>query len=134
MSRELTFLESYIYLLKERFGENLDVQINIQEKYLDQHIVPLSLQMLVENAIKHNIASSQHPLHIEIGIDTDEQLFVKNNLQKKEQLTPSNKIGLQNIMNRYQLIANQRIKIDETVENFIVKLPLLSLKLIKTGH
>lgn len=127
LTKELEFLDSYVYLLKERFGDNLKMNIDIESKHKDKFIVPLSLQMLVENAIKHNITSSEFPLKIDIMVKDKDIITVKNNLQRKEDLGNSNKIGLQNIKNRYQLIADLSIKIEETIDSFIVELPLITV-------
>ena len=122
---ELKFLDSYNCLLKERFGENLHIKINVPDIFLQNKIVPLSLQMLFENAIKHNIVSSRHPLHIEVSIEEGNQLVVKNNLQYKKQDTNSTKIGLDNIKRRYRLVTQKEVKVITSKDTFIVILPLL---------
>lgn len=128
LSEELEFLKSYIFLLKERFGDNLVVKIDIpQEKYTNK-IVPLSLQILMENAIKHNIISSQKPLEIVLEMDDDGKLVVRNNLQRKNQVMNSTKVGLQNIKNRYGFFTDKTVDVQVTAESFVVMLPLLSMK------
>ena len=125
LSEEFTFLEAYVFLLKERFGDNLQVHINIEKEHLTTQIVPLSLQILFENAIKHNIISTQQPLVIEVFIERDNKLIVKNNLQKKNQVMSTTKVGLQNIKNRYQFLSDKLVEIIVTTNAFIVSLPLL---------
>ena len=94
------------------------------------YIVPLSIQMLIENAVKHNIISSSRPLNIEIKIE-GKFLVVKNNLQIKSFKTESTKVGLDNINKRYKLMANQNITVNETKDTFIVKLPLIKMNELK---
>ncbi len=128
LSEELEFLHAYIFLVKERFGENLKVDLRIPEGAYDRQIIPLSLQILIENAIKHNVVSSQHPLYLELYFDETERLCVRNNLQKKKQNMPSTKIGLQNIKNRYAFFTNEEVMVEESEAYFTVCLPLISVK------
>jgi two-component system, LytTR family, sensor kinase len=125
LSKELDFLNAYIFLLKERFGENLHIHIDPNtEGVLEKDILPLSLQILFENAIKHNIISAQRPLTIEVSVEND-MLIVKNNLQKKNQIQEGTGFGLQNIKNRYKLLCNKNVEVIITQQSFIVSLPLL---------
>ncbi len=94
-------------MLKERFGENLHIEMHIPESAKRQQMVPLSLQILFENAIKHNIISSDKPLKIEVFTENG-HLVVQNNLQKKKQTMPSTKVGLENIRNRYAFFSNEK--------------------------
>jgi len=129
LKEELEFLHSYIFLLKERFEENLHVVINIPEQQLSLQIVPLSLQILFENAIKHNIISSKKPLLIEVFVDESGRLIVQNNLQQKKQRMDSTKVGLQNIKNRYRFFSDEAVEVLSTATSFIVALPLIDHKL-----
>jgi two-component system, LytTR family, sensor kinase len=125
LSNELDFIKAYMFLLKERFGENISVQIaSNTEGGLEREIVPLSLQILFENAIKHNIISTAQPLLIEVSIEND-RLIVKNNLQRKNQVQEGTGVGLENIKNRYRLICNKEVDIIVTQQSFMVSLPLL---------
>ncbi len=132
LSNELDFIKAYMFLLKERFGDNISVKITpdtVQrtpngEGVYEKEIVPLSLQILFENAIKHNIISSAQPLLIEIFVEND-KLIVKNNLQRKNQVQEGTGFGLQNIKNRYRLICNKEVDIIVTQQSFMVALPLL---------
>jgi len=127
LEEELEFVNNYIYLFKIRFPENLHVTEEIDKKYYNLNIAPLTLQILVENAIKHNVVSKAHPLNIEIYIENGISIVVKNNLQLKETLEKSTKTGLQNISRRYQYLGNRKIDIITTAKNYMVAVPLISV-------
>ncbi|MDP2114958.1 MAG: histidine kinase [Bacteroidota bacterium] len=120
---ELRFLESYIFLQKIRFGTNLDVQIDVNAKNLK--VIPLSLQMLVENAIKHNEISDKKPLQIRIFTTDDQFLVVENRLQKKSGSEGSGS-GIQNISDRYKFFTEKEMTINFNLEHFRVSIPLLT--------
>jgi hypothetical protein len=122
---ELDVLRAYGFLLKTRFGKNLDIHIDVPDEKLRQRIVPLSLQLLMENAIKHNIVSSEKPLLINVFAENG-HLVVSNNLQVKNQLAESTGIGLNNIRNRYKLLGDDEVKVSESGENFTVAIPLIA--------
>ena len=130
ISDELEFLNAYVFLLKERFGENLNIDIDIPQKYYQSKIVPLSLQILFENVIKHNIISTQKPLMIKVSIEKD-KLIIKNNLQKKNQVISSTSMGLQNIKNRYQFFTKKEVDVIVTADSFLVALPLVDHMVIE---
>lgn len=120
---ELKFIESFIYLLKIRFSDRIIVTINLTE--LEQMVIPpLALQLLIENAIKHNSISSQSPLFINISQEAD-HLVVKNNLQRKEVIIRPSGIGLKNIQSRYSFLTDKKVVITQEEDSFIVKLPIL---------
>lgn len=124
VKEELDFLQAFCFLLKERFGENIRIEIAVPE-YLENHrIIPLSMQMLFENAIKHNIISSSSPLTIQVRAE-GKQLIISNNLQRKKQIMDSTKVGLQNIKNRYSFYTQKTVEVTEDKNLFIVKLPLI---------
>jgi two-component system LytT family sensor kinase len=125
LQSEIEFMEPYIFLLKKRFPESVRVSVDIPEKYLEWHLPPVALQMLIENAIKHNIASKTKPLFIKIFVNDQENLVVSNNLQLKLPDNESTNLGLRNISQRYDLIAGKNIEIIETAESFSVLLPLI---------
>ncbi len=125
LQKELDFIYSYVFLQKERFKENLDVAFDIPESYLSHQIIPLSLQILFENAIKHNIASRKKPLKIKVFVAGD-KLIVQNNLQRKEQVMHSTKVGLENIKTRYQYFTKETVQIEETSAHFMVHIPLIT--------
>ncbi|MCZ8214886.1 MAG: histidine kinase [Cyclobacteriaceae bacterium] len=125
VGEELQFIESYLYILRERFEVGLQVSITISEGTRQTLLPPLALQVLVENAVKHNIVSASRPLSIEIKNENN-FIIVKNNLQQKQSLgNESSRSGLNNIQERYTLLANKEIVIEKTVTDFIVKLPVL---------
>jgi len=121
---ELEVLHAYAFLLKTRFGNNLEINIEVAPEKLNKKIVPLSLQLLMENAIKHNIVSSDKPLKIEV-MALNGNLVVSNNLQKKNQVLESTGIGLDNIRNRYKLLSEKMVEVKENENNFTVSIPLI---------
>jgi two-component system, LytTR family, sensor kinase len=126
---ELTFVESYLFLLQIRYGQNLIVQKDIEPTYPDEfYVAPASLQMLIENAIKHNIISKSHPLKIHL-YSTHGAIVVSNNLQEKQVKEQSTKRGLLNIQNRYRLMTDEVVKIEKTLSEFKVEIPLLQIAL-----
>jgi two-component system, LytTR family, sensor kinase len=124
LKEELDVLRAYGFLLKTRFGNNLDIDINVPEGKLNKNIVPLSLQLLMENAIKHNIVSMDKPLKIDVYA-VNGRLVVSNNLQRKNQLNESTGMGLENIRNRYKLLSDKLVEVTESENNFTVSIPLL---------
>lgn len=122
---ELDVLEAYGFLLKTRFGNNLHIDISVPAEKLKNNIVPLSLQLLMENAIKHNVVSSDRPLTIEVYA-LNGSLVVRNNLQKKNQLSESTGIGLSNIRNRYKLLGDKQVMVAENDNSFTVSIPLIA--------
>jgi two-component system, LytTR family, sensor kinase len=128
LREEINFVEDYLFLQQIRFGKNLLYKQNIDEQYQSWLVAPLALQMLMENAIKHNIISSSKPLVIEISTNKDQFLVVKNNLQKKENEDSSTKVGLQNIIDRYKFLTQKNVEISITSDAFIVSLPLLKIE------
>ena len=127
LEEELDFVNAYVAIQKERFLDSLKVNINVSQQYTYKKIIPLSLQLLIENAIKHNIISTKKPLTITIDIDERNHLIrITNNLQKKSNVLHSTKVGLENIIERYRLISNTKtVKIETTETYFRVSIPLL---------
>ncbi len=122
--REMDFANSYIQLNKLRFGDNFQVNIEVINNSGDKKIAPLTLQLLIENAIKHNIISKTKPLKIQIMAD-EHELIVSNNLQLKKTKEYSNNMGLKNIISRYEFLTDKKITITTTESEFIVKIPLI---------
>ena len=125
VAEELAFAKTYMNLLKMRFENSITYEIPANFDNLDAKVVPLSLQLLLENTIKHNVVSEQKPLHIKIYIENN-YLIVENNLQKKEVLGDRKGVGLQNIVNRYGLISGRKMLIEESPTFFKVKIPILT--------
>lgn len=125
LSQELEFIESYYGLLKTRYGGAVKMRINIDRQYLSYLIPSLSLQLLVENAVKHNTVSKKYPLTIEIFTSGENKLVVNNNLQRKVSLSHSNGMGLQNIKAKYELLQCPGFQVMDGERNFTVVLPLI---------
>jgi len=121
---ELKFAQSYIHIQSERFGDNLKVNWAIPDAYLNKMVVPMSLQLLLENAIKHNVISKAKPLLINVEV-MDNHLVINNKIQPKSTQLPSTKVGLKNIEKRYELISGKAIQLSNNGEQFEVSLPLL---------
>jgi hypothetical protein len=125
VSEELAFAKTYMNLLKMRFENSLFYEMPQEHVNVDDKVVPLSLQLLLENTVKHNIVSEQKPLHIRIKI-VDQNLIIENDLQKKEVLGDRKGVGLQNIINRYGILTHRKVQIEETNNQFSVSLPILT--------
>jgi len=130
LATELRFIRSYFHLQRTRYGNGLTMQIDVADSWLDARIPPLTLQLLVENAIKHNIVSADQPLHIRLATNSAGCLVVSNNLQRKpartdRQTVLSNGVGLANITTKYRLLSRSAVHIEETNGQFTVTLPLL---------
>jgi sensor histidine kinase YesM len=124
LEEELAFLEAYAFLLETRFGDSFRLINRIGESCRTCRVPPAVIQMLVENAIKHNVIAKARPLQIELYIE-DKYLVVSNNLQRKSSVEHSSRIGLQNIKSRYEYLSNTRVIVEETPETFSVKIPIL---------
>lgn len=126
LKTELEFIRSYTFLLQIRFENKFQVLIDVADtKQLHCQIAPLSLQLLVENSVKHNRMSVSEPLTVRI-YDDDEQLLVENPWQPRDQPELSTGVGLKNIINRYALLTNRRIEYGRKEDLFVVKIPLLA--------
>ncbi|HQW26916.1 MAG TPA: histidine kinase, partial [Saprospiraceae bacterium] len=107
---ELGFIESYSFLLKIRFENKFSVEISLPDNILDKYkIAPLTLQLLIENAVKHNRMSVNEPLTVTISVEEDQMLVVKNKLQPRSTPSMSTGVGLENIMNRYALLTGRHV-------------------------
>ncbi|WP_228424402.1 sensor histidine kinase [Chryseobacterium geocarposphaerae] len=124
LEKELEHLKSYIQLVKMRLENAFQIHINISEDCISKQILHLSLQPLVENAVKHNKATLSHPLTVEI-YEEDKWLIIRNNLQPSINETEGTGLGLTNLNERYKLQLHKEIEIFQTKEYFIVKLPFL---------
>jgi len=125
LESELSFLQDYIFLYRIRFGDKLQVSYNLSPDITGLKVLPMALQTLVENAIKHNIISSEQKLFIEIS-SSARHVTVINNLQKKTSGVISSNTGLANIQNRYKLLTNTPVKIEATKDIFSVSIPILT--------
>ncbi|MBS1622939.1 MAG: histidine kinase [Bacteroidetes bacterium] len=124
LDTEVRFIENYIELLTTRFADGLDITISLSDQALEQHILPVTLQILIENAIKHNVTSRDNPLVIDI-YDENDYLIVKNNLQIKHTIDTSNKQGLENLRGLYEVLIEKKMIVTQTESSFAVHIPLI---------
>ncbi|MFV5691855.1 histidine kinase [Flavobacterium sp. LT1R49] len=125
VEEELAFAKTYMNLLKMRFENSLFYELPTTTSNPQAKVVPLSLQLLLENTVKHNVVSEQRPLHIRITIEGD-YLAIQNDYQKKEVLQDRQGVGLQNIIDRYGIITNRKVLIEQNEKTFTVKIPILT--------
>ena len=126
LEAELRFLASCAHLLRTRYGAGLELRIQVADAYLGHRLPPLTLQMLVENAVKHNIILAARPLAIDIVTTPAGELAVRNNYQPKTSRLDSTRVGLSNIRARYELLAQPSPVVEATASEFTVTLPLLA--------
>ncbi len=124
VKRELKFLDAYFFLQKIRFGDNLTMHQCIDASVLNMYIPPLTLQLVVENAIKHNVISKVLKLHIDIE-STDDALVIKNNYQYRDNLSDSTGIGQHNLIEKYRLIADQLPEFYVENNQYVARLPIM---------
>ena len=125
LDSEMQFINSYFHLLKTRYGDSLALETRISDKYRNYQIPPLTLQMLVENAVKHNVILKDSPLHIVIMTTNSGKLVVANNLQRKDRQVSSNRVGLTNIVKKYRLMKKEEISVRDDGKEFAVVVPLI---------
>lgn len=128
VSDEIDFAKTYCELLKTRFEDSVNFEFNVEEKMTKGFVVPLSLQLLLENAIKHNYATAQKPLNIKIFSENG-FLCIENNLQAREIVKERDGIGLSNIVQRYSLVTDRNVFIEKSEDYFKVKIPVLTEKI-----
>ena len=128
LEEELRFAETFVRLLKMRFEDSIFLEISEEPMDPEARVVPLSLQLLLENTVKHNVVSQQRPLKIRIYPE-DKYLVIENNLQKKEVLQTRKGVGIQNIVDRYAQVTRREVLLEELENKFIVKLPILTKQL-----
>ena len=125
VAEELAFAKTYMNLLKMRFENSVFYEVQENLPNPDAMVVPLSLQLLLENTVKHNVVSQHKPLHIRI-FEENGNLVVQNDYQKKEVLQDRRGVGLQNIVSRYAIITARKVQIEQTEKHFTVRLPMLT--------
>ncbi|NKI27197.1 Pr2TM family membrane protein [Arenibacter sp. 6A1] len=133
VDEELAFAKTFVNLMKMRFEESIVFEVLEKSTNPEAKIVPLSLQLLLENAVKHNVVTAKKPLHIKV-YEEKGMLCVSNNLQVKQVVKKSSGVGLRNIMQRYQILSDRKVVIQKTETDFSVRLPMLTkqLTLIKS--
>jgi len=127
VDEELQFAKTYIQLLKMRFEDSIIFDIPDKCSNPEAKIIPLSLQLLLENAVKHNIVTSTRPLYIKV-FEEGEALIIQNNLQEKQVVKKSSGVGLRNIQQRYSILSDREVLIDKTAKDFTISLPILTKK------
>lgn len=127
LETEMEFIKPYIFLLEKRFPGAVKFDINIDETAGRLHIIPVAIQMIIENAIKHNVASKSKPLCISVETNEKSILSIRNNLQPKQSIESSTQIGLKNIKKRYELVSGKDVVVMNSDTVFEVQLPLLQL-------
>jgi hypothetical protein len=128
VEEELAFARTYVRLLKMRFEDGLHFEIPDSVSNPEAKIVPLSLQLLLENAVKHNVVTSSKPLALKVFEEGD-RLVVSNNLQEKQVIKKSSGVGLQNIQQRYRILSNRDVLIEKSESDFEVRLPILTQRI-----
>jgi two-component system, LytTR family, sensor kinase len=126
LREEMQFIRSYAHLLQTRYGRSLNLQVRLDEAALDGLLPPLTLQLLIENAVKHNKMSKDAPLQVELFNEGNNTLVLRNNLAVKEKSVESTGIGLQSINGRYGLLHHKGLQIAKTDSYFIVRIPLVT--------
>ena len=128
LKEEVEFVKHYFALLRIRFEDAVQMQIDVKDEDAEQYLIPpISLQILVENAIKHNEFTDQNPLKIQIHLE-NQALSVRNEVRKKQLRKPSSGIGLKNLDERYQLITSKKMTIAGKESEFVVGLPVLKIE------
>ncbi len=121
---ELECIRSYLYLQAMRFGDKLSWKIAVDNRLLDHQLPPLSLQLLVENAVKHNVISADAPLEISIS-NLEDRLIIVNNFQAKRSVEPSTQVGLNNLRERYRILGHNTVEVKRDTDKFEVSIPLI---------
>ena len=125
LDTELKFIKSYSHLLKTRYGDSIDFDIDVSDEYLSYLVPPLTLQLLVENAVKHNKLLKHQPLIIHLRTNDKNHFVVTNNIQRKEISVDSTRVGLKNISSKYRLMNQPDIIVTDNNEVFTVSIPLI---------
>lgn len=124
---EIQFLEKYSYLQSIRFDQNFEIEIQDYQTLQNKWVIPMALQLLIENVFKHNIVSEQNPVKVTIGFEGD-YVVVSNNINPKKSREDSHQLGHKNIERRYGILTNKKCEFIKTESNFTVRLPLLEIE------
>lgn len=125
LSEEIKFAKSYAHLMQIRYGDSLQIEYNVDKKYDSYYVIPLSLQTMIENSIKHNVISKKQPLTIVISTDNSDIITVANLIQEKKEVSEKGGIGLTNLAERYRLMWNKEILVSNENGMFKVDIPLI---------
>jgi sensor histidine kinase YesM len=124
VNEELDFVRAYSFLLKTRYEDNIEIEFDVTAQ--EGYVPPMSIQMLLENVVKHNEISDEHPMRINIK-EKDSYIFITNRLHLKEKNTEMSGIGLENIKSRYSILTDRSVQINQTNHEFVVGLPILQI-------
>jgi LytS/YehU family sensor histidine kinase len=127
VEKELEFMEAYFYMLSRRFKGSLTIDTEVSAAARKKYLPPLSLQILLENIVKHNVINADYPLKVEVKVEGGKYLIVRNNLRRKKLHSYSAQSGLKNISRRYNFLSDEVIKVVDDGTSFTVKLPLLTM-------
>lgn len=130
LASELNFVASYYHLLKTRYGDGLSLTVQVDPALLTHQLPQLTLQLLIENAVKHNTTQASQPLQVSVRTDDGRNLVVSNSLQRKRASVLSNGVGLSTILNQYKQLAQPAPLVEDTGSLFIVQLPLIQPALV----
>ncbi len=133
LEKELDFMRSYLFLQQIRYGNALSYSVNIPAQFMKLVLPPLSLQVVLENAIKHNIINESKPLKIEL-LSENHYLMVKNNIQPKISMGTSTGLGLKNLSKRYTLISSEKPVFSVETNHYLAKLPLIDVENVERTH
>jgi two-component system, LytTR family, sensor kinase len=125
LGTELDFTRAYIDLMKVRFADSLRIHLEVAPEHRHLLVAPLTLQLLLENALKHNVASLARPLQVDIHVEGGRTLVVRNSLHRKQGVVEGTGTGLSNVRQRYAYLSERPVDVIETREHFLVALPLL---------
>ncbi|MDA6070320.1 histidine kinase [Flavobacterium sp. AC] len=125
LHEELQFLDAYLFLIKNRIGDGCTFLIDIDKSKLNMSIPPITLQLFIENALKHNRTEEENPLIIHVFSNENDELVISNNLLPRIKKAPSTGIGLKNIISRYALLSDRKVSVEENDQTFTVKVPLI---------
>jgi LytS/YehU family sensor histidine kinase len=125
LKQELDFIRGYTYLLKTRFNDKLHINIEVEDSD-DHYLIPMTLQLLVENAVKHNEISEKYPLNVTIRLNGD-YIEVENSVKKKKTIEKSNKVGLRNIRQQLGFSTKKELEVIPGDESFLVRVPLIDI-------
>ncbi|MCV9929733.1 histidine kinase [Flavobacterium sp. LS1R49] len=125
LHEELQFLDAYLFLINNRIGDGCAFQINIDQSKLNMLIPPITLQLFIENTLKHNRTEEENPLIVHIYSNNNDELVVSNTLLPLIKKVPSTGIGLKNIISRYALLSDRKVSVEENNKTFTVKVPLI---------
>jgi LytS/YehU family sensor histidine kinase len=129
---EINIANSYAYLIKIRYGDNFRIETDISSNYLLYSIIPISVQHLIENAVKHNVVSAKHPLVVRIYTTERDSLVVENDIRTKAFAPVSSGIGLANLCERYKLMFHKEVIISNTDNVFRVEIPIIKNASLQT--